>query len=161
MAPELLSDAHVGVEGDVYALGVVFLQVCGIAWRVHDPPPPQYLTEHNAALRVSWLPLQVATGLPARVPTPTPTRPSLTTHISDHVTAAIAGGSLPSLFHTAWADASVLREFVDIGLACCAVDPEARPTLRAARGRLAALLTRLPAGDLPQRQVGASFCNAR
>lgn len=110
IAPEALH-GHIGPDSDLYALGVIILQV--------------------------------ATGLPPRLDAPTARNPTRTLAIRDHIARAVSDGTLMSTSRLHWTDEGVLGALVDIGIGCCAEDPEDRMLLRHARDRLTGLWTHL------------------
>lgn len=88
--------------------------------------------------------LQVASGLPVRVPHPGPPS-TTTTHIREHLRRASEAHTLSSTATVSWRTRGALGELVAVGLGCCCdVDEGPRLTLDEVRVRLARVLERVP-----------------
>jgi hypothetical protein len=72
---------------------------------------------------------------------PTTGKPERTQHISEVLRDAVTKGTLSGASRVVWNDPSTLHELVDIGLACCVDDAEARLSLVAVQARVQALMS--------------------
>lgn len=143
MAPETL-DYCVGTPSDVFALGVVILQVRA-ALVVDEHSMPCLCQPLLRCIEGASWPHgvhQVASGLPAYVDRDVVSLRSAkrSVHLRQYLRGALLDGTLPALSLRPWTADRTLSDLVSIGLACCEDDPDARMPLETARHRLAGLL---------------------